>query len=99
MISSAYFERKEINMRYFTRFVHNRNHYYLKHTDVLDDITECILARVKCTSEYLRETTAYFEDTVKAYRTFSQECAKIGDLSYLVRPADMHTKNKYKWSS
>jgi hypothetical protein len=86
-------------MRYFTRFVHNRNHYFLKHSEVLDDITEKILNRAKCTSEYLSEAAAYFEETVKAYRTFHQEFAKIGDLSYLVRAGDLNTKNKYKWSS
>ena len=99
MISSAYYERKEINIRYFTRFVHNRNHYYLKHTTVLDDITECILFRMKRTVEYLHEVIAHFEQTTHAYRSFSQESAKITRFAYLGRASDLKTKNRFQWST
>lgn len=78
--------------------MHNRNQYYLRHAATLDDMTDCIIARMKRTLEYMAETIAFLRETAHSYRLFSEESRKVNQLSYLTKPSEAATKSRYQWS-
>jgi hypothetical protein len=98
MISLAYEERRSINLKYFAKFIHNRNHYYLKHSEVLDDITECLLGRISKTSRFLTETESYLQEMCNSYRQLFQETQKSKAFQYVLQPANPRTKSNFQWS-
>lgn len=50
--------------------MHNRNHYNLKHSAVLDDMTEAMLSKLEATNNFLDNMAHFIQHTSSAYAQF-----------------------------